>query len=84
LPEAVIRNSPANDEKIPKRREVGPSPKRGADGSDFGILGKRKRVFHVDPKVAHGILDLTMPEKDLDGTKVAGRPVDDRRLRSAE
>ena len=45
-------------------------------------LGKGKRVFYVNPKIAHRILDLAMPEKDLDGAKVAGCPVDDRCLRS--
>ncbi len=49
-------------------------------GSDLSVFGKRKCVFHVDPKIAHRVLDLAMTEKDLDGTKVAGRPVDDRRL----
>ncbi len=48
-------------------------------GSNLGVFGKRKCVFHVDPEIADSVLDLAMAEKDLDGTKVAGRPVDDRR-----
>lgn len=52
--------------------------------SDVSILSKRKRVFHVNPDIAHRILYLAVTEKDLEGAKVAGRPVDDRRLRSAK
>ena len=61
---------------------LAPRRRRGANESNFGILGKGKRVFHVDPEIAHRILDLAMTEKDLDGAQVARRPVDDRRLRS--
>ena len=68
----------------PKGREVAPRRRRGANGSDFGVLSKGKRVFHVDPEIAHRALYLAMTEKDLDGTKVAGRLVDDRCLRSAK
>jgi hypothetical protein len=59
-----------------------PAPhwKRKPTCSDLGVLGKRKCVFHVDPKVADGIIDLAMAEEDLDSTKVASRPIDDRRL----
>jgi hypothetical protein len=39
--------------------------------SDLGLFGKRKCVFHVDPKVADGIFDLGMAEEDLDGMQVA-------------
>lgn len=58
--------------------------RREATGSDFGILGKGKRVFHVDPEIAHRVLDLAMTEKDLDRTQVAGCPIDDRRFRPAK
>lgn len=58
--------------------------KRALMGSNLGILGQGKRVFHVNPEIAHRVLDLAMTEKELDGTKVAGRPVDDRRLRPAK
>ena len=53
-------------------------------GSDLGVFGKGKRVLHVDSKIAHRILDLAMTEKDLDCSQIAGRPVDDRCLRSPE
>ena len=62
---------------------LAPRRRRGANESNFGVLGKGKRVFHVDPEIAHRVLDLAMTEKNLDGTKVAGRPLDDRCLRSA-
>ena len=58
--------------------------RRGAVSSDLGVFGQGKRVFHVDPEIAHCVLDLAMAEQDQDGTKVAGRSIDDRCLRSAE
>lgn len=64
--------------------EVAPRQRRGAINSNFGILGEGECVFHIDPEIAHRVLDLAMTEKDLDGTEVAGRPVDDRRLRPAK
>ena len=69
-----------------KFQEPGKAPRRrrGAIGSNFGVLGKGKRVFHVNPEITHCALNLAMTEKDLDGTKVAGRPIDDRCLRSAK
>jgi hypothetical protein len=48
------------------------------------VFGKGKRVFNVYPEIAHGVVDLAMTEQDLDGTKVSGASVDDRRLRSAQ
>ncbi len=60
---------------------LAPRRGRGANGSDLCVFGKGKRVFHVDPEIAHRILDLAMAEKDLDSTQVAGRPIDDRCLR---
>ena len=50
---------------------------RSRNGSNFGVLSEGKRVLHIDPEVAHCVLDLAMTEKDLDGTEVAGRPVYD-------
>lgn len=38
----------------------------GAKGSDLSVFGEDKRVLHVDPEIAHGILDLAVAEKDLD------------------
>lgn len=53
------------------------SRKRAPTSSDFGVFGKSEGIFHVDPKITDRLLDLAMAEKDLDSTKVAGRPVDD-------
>lgn len=47
--------------------KLAPRQQRGASGSDFRIFGEGKRVFYVNPKIAHRILNLAMPEKDLDG-----------------
>jgi hypothetical protein len=58
-------------QQCPKRSEVAPRRRRGAIGSDFGVLGKGKRVFHVDSEIAHRVLDLAMTEKNLDRTKVS-------------
>lgn len=44
----------------------GTSRTRAPVDSDFGVFGKGKRVLHVDPKIAHRILDLAVAEKDLD------------------
>lgn len=71
----------ANGGFVPSAVKSAPRRRRGADGSDFGALSESKRVFHVNPEIAHRIFDLAMPEKDLHGTEVAGRPVDDRCLR---
>ncbi len=38
--------------------------------SNFGILGKGKRVFHVDGEIAHCVLDLAMTEKDLNARRL--------------
>lgn len=52
----------------PRRRDVGPSPERGADGSNLSVLGKGKCILHIDPEVADRVLDLAMAKQDLDGT----------------
>ncbi len=67
-----------------QRHEVGPSPERGADGSNLSILGKGKCVFYIDSEIADRVLDLAMAKQDLDGPKVASCPLDDRCLRSTE
>jgi len=67
-----------------QRCKVGPSPERGADGSNLSVFSRGKCVFHIDPKIADRIFDLAMTKQDLDGTKVAGCPVDYRCLRTAE
>ncbi len=52
--------------------------------SYLGVFSKGKRIFHVNPEIAHYILDLAMAEEDMDGTGVAGRPVNNRCLRAAK
>jgi hypothetical protein len=41
-----------------------------------------KRVFYVDPEIAHRILYHAVAEKNLDGTEIACRHVEDRCLGS--
>jgi hypothetical protein len=43
-----------------------------------------ERVVYLNPEIADGALDFSMPEQQLHGTKVASPPVDQRRLRPAE
>ncbi len=59
------------------RRKGGPSPERGADRSNLGVLGEGKCVFHIDAEIADRVLDLAMAEQDLDSSQIAGCPVDD-------
>lgn len=63
---------------------LAPRHQRGAEHSNFCVLSEGKRVFYVDPEITHRVLDLAVAEKDLDGTKIAGRPIDDRRLGSTK
>ena len=53
------------------RRKGGPSPERGADRSNLGVLGEGKCVFHIDAEIADRVLDLAMAEQDLDRLPVA-------------
>lgn len=69
---------------FPKRPCPALHRKRALSGSDLRILGEGKSILHVDPKVADRIFDLAVAEKDLNGAKVAGGPIDDRCLRSAK
>ena len=52
--------------------------------ADIHLLGYRERVIHLDSKIAHGALDLSMPEQQLDSSEIAGATVDQRCLRSAQ
>jgi len=52
--------------------KLAPRQRRGADWSNFSILGEGKRIFHVNPEIAHRILNLAMTEKYLHSAKVAG------------
>jgi uncharacterized protein (DUF1778 family) len=58
-----------------------PCPKEEPKASDFRPLGKCNRVVNVHAKVAHSVFDVRMTKQDLDGAQVAGRLVDQRRLR---
>jgi hypothetical protein len=42
--------------------------RRGAVDSDFSVFGKCKRVFYVDPEIAHRVLDFAMAQQDLNRT----------------
>ena len=55
----------ASGRKVPSAR-VRHARTRVPLGSDLGIFGKGKRILHVDPEIAHRVLDLAMAEKDLD------------------
>lgn len=74
----------ASGSKVPSAERIAPRRGEGPIDSDLSVLSKGKRVLHVNPEIAHRVLNLAVTEKDLDGAKVAGRPVDDRRLRSAK
>lgn len=52
--------------------------------SDFGSLGQRQSVVDVHAKVPNCVLDLAMAKQYLDGPKVAGGFVNERRLRTAQ
>ena len=52
--------------------------------SDLSVLGKRKRIFDVDAKIADGVLDLDVAKQDLHGSQVAGRLVDQGCLGAAQ
>ena len=57
LPSACVHGCVLSAVKLTNRRE------RWDTKSNFGILGKCKRVFHVDPEIAHRILDFAMTER---------------------
>jgi len=61
-----------------------PEPEASSQQFRSRYSRRGKRVFRVDPEIANRVLDFAMTEKNLDGTKVAGRPVDDRCLRPAK
>lgn len=44
----------------PMRLPTDPRRRPESDESDLSVLGKGERVFHVDPEIAHRILDLAM------------------------
>ena len=52
--------------------------------SNLSRFGQRESVVNIHTKIPDGILDLAMPEQNLDRPQVAGGLVNDRRLRSAQ
>ncbi len=46
-------------------------------GSGLGVFSKGKRVFHVDPEIAHRILHLA-DETHLAATPTLGKPIRSR------
>ena len=52
--------------------------------SDLGSLSQLQSVLNIHAKVSDGAVDLSMAEKDLNGTKVTGCLVDDGGFRAPE
>ena len=52
--------------------------------SDVNLLRYRERVIDLNAQISDGALDLCVAEQELDGPKIAGAPIDQRRLRSSE
>ena len=49
---------------------------------NLGLLRNLKGIIKFDAQVPNGTLDLCVPKKQLDGTKISGSPIDEGRLRS--
>jgi hypothetical protein len=52
--------------------------------SDIDLLGYSKGIIHFDTEIPNGALDLSMTEEKLDGTQVAGPPVNEARFGPSE
>jgi hypothetical protein len=52
--------------------------------SDINLLGNGQGIVYLDTKIANRALDLPVTQKQLDGTQIAGAPVDQRSFGSAE
>lgn len=52
--------------------------------SDVDLLCYCKRVVHFNAEVAHGALDLGVPQQKLNGPQVAGTAVDQSSLGSSQ
>ena len=52
--------------------------------SDLDLLGDCQGIIYFDAEIADGAFDLRMPEQELHGPQVAGLPVDQGCLGSAE
>lgn len=53
-------------------------------GSDFGRLGKRKRIINIDTEVSNRVFDLGVPKQNLDSSEIAGSLVDQGSFGAAE
>jgi hypothetical protein len=45
---------------------------------DLNLLRNQKGIVDVDPKILYNALDLGVAEQKLDGSKIAGSPIDHR------
>ena len=52
--------------------------------SDVDFLGDFDSVVNLDPEISDGALDLGVAEQQLNGSKIAGSPINQGRLRSAQ
>src|SRR5690242_8381173 len=52
--------------------------------SNIDTLRDGEGVVHLYPEIADGALDLRVAEQQLDGSEIAGPPVDEGHLRAAE
>ena len=64
---AERRNRPllfmfANGGFVPSAEKIAPRRGKGLIDSDLSILSKGKRVLHVNPEIAHRILDFAVTE----------------------
>jgi len=48
------------------------------------LLRYRKSVIDLNAQISDGALDLCVAEQELDGPKITGAPIDQRRLCSSE
>jgi hypothetical protein len=48
------------------------------------LLRYRERVIDLNAQISDGALDLCVAEQELDGPKITGAPIDQRRLRPPE
>src|ERR1700722_1409386 len=52
--------------------------------SDLSLFRYRERVIHLDAEISDRALDLGVTEQELDGSQVAGAPIDQGSLRPAQ
>ena len=52
--------------------------------SDVYLFSNCKSVVHLDAEISNGAFDFSVPKKELNGSQIAGAPVDQRRLGSTK